>query len=64
MEENKSLLTPQCGHHCGVQMTGTHQYVGHCDCDDCHKGVMKLMGNTIPKRGIKPKPDPKESISE
>lgn len=36
MEEIISKLTPECGHHCGVQMTGRHQLVAHCDCPECH----------------------------
>lgn len=31
-----SLLNEDCGHHCGVMMTGAAQYAGHCACFDCH----------------------------
>lgn len=36
MEAGKQILTSSCGHHCGVHMTGKHQYVAHCDCPECH----------------------------
>lgn len=30
------VLSPECGHHCGVIMTGLVQKKAHCNCPECH----------------------------
>ena len=32
--ESHSLLTAECGHHCGVK----DKKLGHCNCPECHDG--------------------------
>lgn len=29
-------LTDECGHHCGIIMTGKAQHEAHCSCNECH----------------------------
>lgn len=35
--EEVGVLSPECGHHCGVKTVGhAHQMVRHCPCGECH----------------------------
>lgn len=29
-------LSEECGHHCGIQESGSTTIIGHCRCDECH----------------------------
>jgi hypothetical protein len=29
-------LSEECGHHCGIQETGSATIIGHCRCGECH----------------------------
>lgn len=45
-------ITSKCGSHCGIK----DGIEGHCNCDDCHKGILapseqriSLKGKTLPR---------------
>jgi hypothetical protein len=29
-------LSEECGHHCGIQESGSTTIIGHCRCGECH----------------------------